>query len=150
MNIQSHFDTAVYQELCSRLEQLQPDTPRLWGCMTTAQMMWHCRQAYKVPLTSKQLKPHPLSFIARFFAAQLYNNKPYRQSLPTAKHFRARDDKDFATEKAALRSVMQAFYERGAAGVGNKRHPIFGTLTAEQWGQSMWKHLDHHLRQFGV
>jgi hypothetical protein len=29
-------------------------------------------------------------------------------------------------------------------------HPMFGKMTADQWGRSMWKHLDHHLRQFGV
>jgi hypothetical protein len=29
-------------------------------------------------------------------------------------------------------------------------HFIFGAMTMEQWNALQWKHIDHHLRQFGV
>ena len=29
-------------------------------------------------------------------------------------------------------------------------HPVFGPLTHQQWGIFVWRHVDHHLRQFGV
>ena len=60
------------------------------------------------------------------------------------------DERDFEKEKAEMLSIVKAFHERGAAGIGDKMHPTFGPMKAEQWGKSMWKHLDHHLRQFGL
>jgi len=27
---------------------------------------------------------------------------------------------------------------------------VFGRLSAKQWGVLMYRHVDHHLRQFGV
>ncbi len=29
-------------------------------------------------------------------------------------------------------------------------HPVFGRLSVDDWGRLSWKHLDHHLRQFGL
>ncbi|MDZ4803510.1 MAG: DUF1569 domain-containing protein [Candidatus Eisenbacteria bacterium] len=29
-------------------------------------------------------------------------------------------------------------------------NPIFGNLSVDEWGKLSWKHLDHHLRQFGA
>jgi len=29
-------------------------------------------------------------------------------------------------------------------------HAFFGSLTGAEWGVSTYKHLDHHLRQFGA
>jgi Protein of unknown function (DUF1569) len=47
-----------------------------------------------------------------------------------------------------------AFVERagkvGLAGITQHPHPFFGELTPEEWDILQSKHLDHHLRQFGV
>lgn len=150
MEVKSLFDKVAYEEILQRLNNLKADSPRQWGKMTVAQMLTHCKEAYKVPLTSKPLKRHPLSIIGWMFRSQLYNNKPYRQNLPTAPNFIVKDQRDFDKEKAEMLSIVKAFHERGAAGIGDKVHPMFGKMTADQWGRSMWKHLDHHLRQFGV
>ena len=150
MEVKSLFDKAAYDEIMQRLNNLSVDSPRQWGKMTVAQMLTHCKEAYKVPLTSKKLKRHPLSFIGWMFRSQLYNDKAYRQNLPTAPNFIVKDERDFEKEKAEMLSIVKAFHEKGAVGIGDKVHPMFGKMTADQWGRSMWKHLDHHLRQFGV
>lgn len=150
MEVKSLFDQVAYEKIIERLNQLNAHSPRQWGKMTAAQMLTHCKEAYKVPLTSKKLKRHPLSFIGWMFRSQLYNDKPYRQNLPTAPNFIVKDERDFEKEKTEMLSIVKAFHEKGAAGIGDKVHPMFGKLTADQWGKSMWKHLDHHLRQFGV
>jgi hypothetical protein len=150
MEVKSLFDKQAYEEMMHRLESLTGNNPRHWGKMTAAQMLTHCKEAYKVPLTSKPLKRHPLSIIGWLFKKTLYSDKPYRQNLPTAPNFIVKDERDFDKEKAEMLSIVKAFHERGAAGIGDKVHPLFGKLTADQWGKSMWKHLDHHLRQFGV
>ena len=150
MEVKNLFDQSTCQEIIDRLNKLSSTSERQWGKMTAAQMLAHCKEAYKVPLTSKPLKKHPLSFIGWIFKKQLFNIKPYKQNLPTAPNFIIKEEKDFDKEKAEMLSIVKAFHEKGAAGVGDKVHPLFGKLTAEQWGLSMWKHLDHHLRQFGV
>lgn len=150
MEVKSLFDKAAYEEMIQRLSSLTASSPRQWGKMTAAQMLTHCKEAYKVPLTSKPLKKHPLSIIGWMFKKQLFSDKPYKQNLPTAPNFIVKGERDFEKEKAEMLSIVKAFHERGANGIGDKVHPMFGRLTADQWGKSMWKHLDHHLRQFGV
>ncbi|RXK58477.1 DUF1569 domain-containing protein [Lacibacter luteus] len=150
MEIKNMFDKQAFEEIQQRLQNLTIHHQRQWGKMTAAQMLTHCKEAYKVPLTSKPLKRNPISYIGWLFRPILYNSKPYRQSLPTAPNFIVKDERDFEKEKAEMLSITKAFHEKGAAGVGDKVHPFFGKMTAEQWGKSMWKHLDHHLRQFGA
>jgi hypothetical protein len=151
MEIKSMFDKAAFENIIERLENLKADSPRQWGKMTPAQMLKHCLEAYKVPMSSKVFTQ---SFLGRLvswmFKSQLYNDKPYKQNLPTAPNFIVKYERDFEKEKAEMLSIARAFHERGATGIGDKVHPLFGKFTAEQWGRSMWKHLDHHLRQFGV
>lgn len=150
MEVKSLFEKQAYDEIIQRLHNLTASSERQWGKMTAAQMLTHCKEAYKVPLTSKPLKKHPLSIIGWMFKKSLYSDVPYKQNLPTAPNFIVKDERDFEKEKAEMLSIVKAFHEKGAAGIGDKVHPMFGKLTADQWGKSMWKHLDHHLRQFGV
>ena len=134
-----------------RLNKLTPSTERKWGKMNVAQMLAHCKEAFKVPLSEKPLpKLFPLSLIGPFFKKKLYDDDPWKQGLPTAPNFRIKDERNFETEKEGLLKLINQFYTKGPSGAGQYPHPVFGKFTPEQWGKSMWKHLDHHLRQFGV
>lgn len=90
-----------------------------------------------------------LKVLGKFFKKSLYNDKPWKQNLPTAKSFKVEEDKDFATEKEVLISLIRDFYQEKDKKEWDP-HPAFGSFTPEQWGQMQYKHLDHHLRQFGV
>lgn len=151
MEIKNLFDPNTYRETVERLNSLSPQSERQWGKMDAAQMLTHCTHAFKVPLSEQ---PLPRMFIGRLmgwmFRAQLYNDKPWRKGLPTAPSFVVKDKRIFETEKQALMELVQRFHELGPTGAGRFPHPMFGKLTPEQWGKAMWKHLDHHLRQFGV
>lgn len=150
MEIKNLFDQQAYEEIMVRLQGLSINNERQWGKMSAAQMLAHCKEAYKVPLTSKKLKRQPISYLGWIFRPILYNSRPYRKGLPTANNFIIKDERDFEKEKTEMLSIVKAFHERSASGIGDKVHPMFGPMTAEQWGKSMWKHLDHHLRQFGA
>lgn len=151
MHVQNLFDESSFHSILQRVEQLTPASQRQWGKMSVSQMLKHCQEAFKVPLSSKPLPRHPLGLLLGWMMkSALYNNKPWKKNLPTAPNFIIKDEPSFETEKQALISMIHAFYQKSAAGIGNKVHPMFGRLTAEQWGKSMWKHLDHHLTQFGV
>ena len=53
-------------------------------------------------------------------------------------------------EKKILLSYIDRFLAIGPEVIANKKHPFFGELTFEEWDKLQWKHLDHHLRQFGA
>jgi hypothetical protein len=151
MEIKNLFDKPTFQETLDRLNRLTPASQRMWGKMNVSQMLAHCKEAFRVPLSDK---PLPQLFIGRMlgwmFKKKLYDEVPWKPGLPTAPAFRIRDERDFDTEKKALLELVNEFHRRGPGGAGKYPHPLFGKFTPQQWGNAMWKHLDHHLRQFGV
>ena len=60
------------------------------------------------------------------------------------------DPRDFATERARLADQIELFALRGPNAAGAKAHTFLGRLSGAEWGVMMAKHLDHHLRQFGL
>ncbi|HEY6505128.1 MAG TPA: DUF1569 domain-containing protein, partial [Chitinophagaceae bacterium] len=88
-----------------------------------------------------------LKLIGPLFKSVLYNDKPYKQGLPTDKSYVVSDAKEFEKEKKQLLELVNRFSE---AIILEVPHPVFGKLTKEQWSKATWKHLDHHLKQFGV
>ena len=62
----------------------------------------------------------------------------------------AGDDKDFETERNRLSGLIDRFAAAGPAGCTSHPHAFFGPLTPDEWAVLMYKHLDHHLRQFGA
>ena len=149
--MQNLFDTDTYTEMVTRLNNLSPENKAEWGKMNVAQMLAHCKEAFKVPLSEKKL---PRLFIGRILGplikSKLYNDSPWKQNLPTSPNFIIKDMRDFNLERRELLDLVNKFYAAGPMGITKYPHPMFGSFTPEQWGKSMFKHLDHHLRQFGV
>lgn len=145
------FDKDAYTEITNRINALTPQTQRQWGKMSVSQMLAHCKEAFKVPLSDKKM---PRMFIGLLLGwaikKKLYNDEPWKKNLPTAPNFIIKDERDFEKEKQELIGLINQFHNSGPGKVGRFPHPMFGTYTPEQWGQSMYKHLDHHLTQFGV
>jgi len=78
------------------------------------------------------------------------NDEPLRRNSPTVKGLVIQDDRDLAKERARLYGMIDRFVAAGPKGCTTHPHSFFGRLTAEEWAILMYKHLDHHLRQFGV
>ncbi|HMJ46892.1 MAG TPA: DUF1569 domain-containing protein [Ferruginibacter sp.] len=147
----SLFDLTTYTETIQRINQLTPGSAAGWGKMNVSQMLAHCKEAFRVPLTDRKL---PRLFIGRLLGwairSKLYNDTPWAKNLPTSPAFRITDEREFHKEKQELLELVNKFYAAGPTGAGKFPHPMFGKFTPEQWGKGMYKHLDHHLKQFGV
>jgi hypothetical protein len=93
-------------------------------------------------------------FIGRLigpFIKPIYSNdKPFSQNNPTDPQLVVSDQRDFLREREQLKVKVRQFHEGGEAKCTRHPHPFFGSLTPQAWGRGMYKHLDHHLRQFGA
>ena len=145
------FDKDSYDEIARRIKALTPGTQRQWGKMNVAQMLAHCKAAFSVPLSNKKMPRSILGLLVGWMIkSKLHNEEPWKRNLPTAPNFKITGERDFEKEKQELIGLINQFYHGGPGNVGKFPHPMFGTYTSEQWGKAMYKHLDHHLRQFGV
>ncbi len=149
MEIKNLFDTAVKQEIINRLIKLSPQSQRQWGKMDVAQMLAHLQVPIGVAMGTHTVKGNLLmKLILPLFKKKLYDEKPWKQGLPTDKTFiMTGKTKDFELERNKLMDMVSRFTE---ADMVNEKHPIFGRLTKEQWSKATWKHIDHHLKQFGA
>lgn len=148
MELKSLFEAETKQEIIERINKLRPASQRVWGKMDVAQMMAHCQRPIAVALNKHELKGNfILKLMVPLFKSSLYNNKPYSRNLPTDKTFRIADARQFQAEKELLIAMISEF---SIDTLRKDPHPIFGTLSSDQWSIMSWKHLDHHLQQFGV
>jgi hypothetical protein len=151
--VKNLFDAGLTQELKDRLERLTPDSPRLWGKMDAAQAMAHCAMAldiasgYQIPgraglgtrIVGRLIKP----FVFK-------DDAPIRRNAPTNPELVVNDERELSQECGRVCVAIDRFIAAGPAGCTSHPHFFFGKLTPEQWSILMYKHLDHHLRQFGV
>ncbi len=147
----SMYDSQAAREILQRIEAIKPMAKRHWGSMDVAQMLSHCAVANEMA-SGIVKRPRRLIgiLIGWIFKSVLTNDKIYSPGNPTDPAFVMREPRDFDLEKKRLLALVKNFAERGPEGATRHSHPFFGKLTPEEWGKAQWKHLDHHLRQFGA
>jgi hypothetical protein len=147
----SLFEPAVASAILLRIENLTVANQKQWGKMTAAQTLAHLRTVLELGTGDRTEKPNLIGLLlGPIIKKVVLNDKPYKQGLPTGPNFIIKDDKNFEEEKAKLIAVYKKFIERGASMADGFKHPLFGKMTAYEWGFSQWKHFDHHLRQFNA
>ncbi len=149
--MKSLFDKPVCEELLQRIDQLSPESKALWGKMNVTQMLAH--SAAGMDMASGRLNIDRVligKLIGRFIKSIYTNETPFGKNSPTASELVKKDASDFEKEKANLKALMQEFSLGGIEKCTTHPHPFFGKLKAEDWGIGIYKHTDHHLRQFGV
>ncbi len=150
--MKSVFNQADVKEILARIEALTPSSRPLWGTMNVAQMLAHCNVTYELAYDNIHPKPNGLVrlLLKLFVKPSVVGEKPYRHNLRTAPVFLVTDEKSFAAEKARLVGHVNKTLELGQGHFEQRESHSFGPLSATEWNQMFYKHLDHHLRQFGV
>ncbi|MDB5188955.1 MAG: hypothetical protein JWM92_553 [Candidatus Nomurabacteria bacterium] len=146
------FEASRVEEIKDRVSKLKPDSQHLWGKMNTAQMLAHCSKSLRMALG--ETRP-PLMFLGRIIGFLIKpfvfkNDDPMRQGSPTIKGLEVCNERDFETERTALYQLIDRFANAAPREITIYPHSFFGKLTPQEWAILMYKHLDHHLRQFGV
>ena len=145
------FDPDTQNELLDRLGQLRPDTERQWGKMSPAQMMEHIARALEMGMGIKPMEQIlPGKLFSWFFRKEFLGEQPFKKNRPTGPDFIVTEEPDFDPTRVRLTTLIADFHTMGESGLEGKVHGFFGPLTGKQWGETQYKHLDHHLRQFGL
>ena len=149
--MKSLFDSETHTEILNRIDNLSESSTGEWGKMEVGQMLHHCQYPLKVALGKHTIKKPNffMRLLYKGFKKSMYNDKPWKHNLPTAPGFKVEDKKDFKQEKDKLVALINNFHAERTEKTRDP-HPSFGHFTYDQWGQMQYKHLDHHLRQFGV
>lgn len=145
----SIFNQADNALIIARINKLSPESKGLWGKMTVDQMLKHTEAAVAVAFSEKELK---VNFIMKLLGKLLKNkvfNNDFGKNSPTAAEFVFTSTYDFEKSKADLIEKFSRF-AAGEQSITLAVHPFWGKMTSEDWNTLMWKHMDHHLRQFGV
>lgn len=150
--MQNIFQLQVVDAVISRIEKLTPETKAQWGKMTVDQMLAHCNVTYELAYENKHAKPGAFKkFMLKLFVKEtVVGNKPFKKNLPTAPEFKMKERKDFAAEKSRLINYLRKTEELGEKYFDWKESHSFGKLSIAEWNNMFYKHLDHHLTQFGV
>lgn len=140
------------EEIKQRLARLHPDSPRQWGKMSAPQAIAHCATAMEW-VVGDRIPPSGgiASILGHIIKSKvLGDDAPFRPNSPTAKDLVIADERDLNAERERLFVLIDRFAASGPAGCTTNPHPFFGRMTPDEWAILTFKHLDHHLRQFGV
>jgi hypothetical protein len=145
-------DSSVAAGMRGRLARLEPGTAAHWGKMTVAQALAHMATSLEIALGDQ--KP-PRMFVGRVFGRfvkriVLRDESPLKRNTPTAPELVMKGDRDFERERQRLDRLIERFSAEGESGCSTHPHSFFGQMAPREWAMLQYKHLDHHLRQFGA
>jgi Protein of unknown function (DUF1569) len=136
-----------------RINTLQPNQQPLWGKMSADKMLAHCNVTYQFVYEQEKFK-HPnwlMKFIVKTFIKKIVvGDKPYAKNSRTAPEFIITDERNFEKEKATLTANILRTQQLGEKHFDGLENFSFGKLSKTEWNTLFYKHLDHHLTQFGV
>ncbi|MCC5936582.1 MAG: DUF1569 domain-containing protein [Lunatimonas sp.] len=137
--------------LIARAEQLDDACVALWGTMTVTEMLHHCNVTNQQVLSWEgTVRPATLwQRIVKWFNLYLMPRFPKNVKGPKRYDMKGKvDQARFAEERNQYIAYLRKFPHLRKPMYSP--HPFFGPLSTKEWGMVIYKHLDHHLRQFGV
>lgn len=146
------FDLKETNSIIERIGKLDAYAKPQWGKMSVDQMLAHCNVTYEMIYDTKHTKPNTFKrfMLKAVVKPYVVSEKPYKKNSRTAPEFVVTDAKNFVEEKARLIDFINKTQNLGKGYFENKPSHSFGKLTSNEWNNLFYKHLDHHLNQFGV
>ena len=136
----------------ARINKLSPDTTPLWGKMNVAQMLAHASVTYEYVYENTYKRPKGIKkfLLKTFLKPYVVGEKPYKKNVRTGADFLKTSDHEFENEMKKLIDYINRTQELGGSYFDGKDSHSFGPLSEKEWNTMFYKHLDHHLSQFGV
>ena len=146
------FEATTADEVKARTGRLSQDSERQWGKMNAAQAAAHLAASMEMAVGDRLPQQMLLGRVIGGFVKPMVlgNDDPMRRNSPTMPGLVVSDERNLETERARLCALIDRFTAGGPQGCTTHPHSFFGRLNPQEWAILMYKHLDHHLRQFGV
>ena len=144
----SLLQTETKREIETRIARLTPTQPGRWGSLSAPQMIVHLTDSMKMANGDLSVEPKRVPLRYPPLKQLVIYWLPFPKGVPTAPELLARAPTDWATNLAELLASIDRFAGRSGA-ASWPDHPAFGRMSARQWGVLAYRHIDHHLRQFG-
>ena len=137
------------QELTDRVGRLACDRPPEWGKFTAPKMVCHLADSLKMAMGDLQVAPRRLPIRYPPLKQFIVYLAPFPKGVPTAPELLARAPKAYGDDIADLQGLLA---RAGSARTTSTwpEHPAFGKLSKRAWGVLIYRHIDHHLKQFGA
>lgn len=149
--MKSLFNTEHVNEFIARVNKLTPESRPLWGKMNVSQMLEHCIQPLRMAHGEIKSKRGLIGFLFGKMAKKKYvGGADFEKNLPTDPNFIIAKPRDFEKNKQELIAKLKDFAAKGPEAISKDKHPFFGEMSPQEWDIIQSKHLDHHLKQFGV
>ncbi|MGA2534709.1 MAG: DUF1569 domain-containing protein [Terracidiphilus sp.] len=146
------YQSSSAQEIKQRIARLQPDSRQQSGKMNVAQAVAHCAKSMEWAVGDRIPQRMYFGRLMGIMVKPLVmrDDQPLRRDSPTSKDLVVADQRDLDQERPRLLALIDRFTTGGPQACTTRAHSFFGRLTPDEWAILMYKHLDHHLRQFGV
>lgn len=144
------FDKTAHDKLLDRLGKLTADTQRQWGKMSPSQMMEHTARGVEMAMGKNPMKQMLVGkMLSWIFRKEYLGEQQFQHNRPTGASLIVRNDPDFEPTRARLSALITELHHLGETATDGTVHSFFGPLTGKQWGETQYKHVDHHLKQLG-
>ena len=152
MKTENIYSQSTAEKFTARINNLSVSTQQQWGKMDVSQMMAHCNVSYEMAFDENYKKSNGfIRFILKNLVKKgLVNENPLKKNSSTATEMLIKTTKNFESEKNKLVENVHDLVKKGENYFDLKDHPGFGVMTKQEWNNFYYKHLDHHLTQFGV
>ncbi len=152
MKTENIFSPSTAEKFTARINKLSATSSPEWGKMDVSQMMAHCNVSYEMAFDENYKKSNGfLRFILKNLVKKgLVDENPLKKNSSTATEMLVKTSKNFESEKTKLVENVNHLVKKGENYFDMKDHPGFGVMTKNEWNNFYYKHLDHHLTQFGV
>ena len=150
--MKSIFDASTVSNFSKRIDKLNNGQSAIWGKMSAYQMLRHCVLSEHMYLGDNS---YNRLFIGKLFGKMalksiLKDDSPLKKNQPTHPEFKIVGEGDITPLQKDWKELLKRYLETPDKSFSGFIHPFFGPMSKEQIGQYVYKHTDHHLRQFGI
>jgi len=136
--------------IINRMHSLTASSTARWGKMNVVSMLRHLGLSARMAtgdlaVASVNKRPFQMFPLKHLLLYVL----PFPKGAPTANELRPDEAEAFDEERAMVVNLLEQIAAGPQDGSG-PAHPLFGPMSRREWGVVTYKHVDHHLKQFGV
>jgi uncharacterized protein DUF1569 len=143
------WDADRQREIRARIAALTPDRRAQWGAFTAPKMVCHLADSLRMTLGELPVAPRKMPIRYPPLKQLIIYVAPFPKSAPTAEELLARVPAEWNADVVELTALLDRLIARGPRAEWVD-HPAFGHLSSSAVGVLVYRHMDHHLRQFGV